>query len=377
MNVRLLLAVLLFALVFIPTSGWATIIKDCPQEPKQGVPITSGDTYFGTHCVLSTASDLDSFQFNAVAGDTWNMILTFGSSPTVDICMKLYGPGSPPPLIFSGCTLAHNGQYDTGASQKITASGVYTVDLYELSTAVQPYALSLERISPLPPDGVALNLGQSVGGGINAPSSMNAFSFYGGTSGNYAITASVPSGSAYNVCFGVYQPGGTPALGTGPWCTFIHNGVYSIQATLTPPPQNGTYVVEVYAGPRADELIQPFYGTVNYTLSVACLTVCPAPPPTCKLTDALSYNATTETLTMNFTVANNATTATWAGWLVSQGKVTPSFTQSLPYTEPAIPKTKTQTGVPKSGVVGVLSTLSTSTGGITCSNWTLIYTGKP
>lgn len=371
------LSVLVFALIFMPSSARATVIRDCPQEPKQGVPIVSGDTYFGPHCVLSTASDVDSFQFKAVAGDTWSVILAFGSSPTVDICVKVYAPGSPPPLVLSGCTLAHNGQYETGATAlKITSSGVYTIDLYELSTAVQPYGLSLERVSPLPPDDVALTLGQSVAGGINAPTSMNAFSFYAGTSGNYAITGSVPSGSAYNVCFQIYQPGGTPALNTGPWCTFVHNFVFSIQATLAPPPQNGMYMIEVYAGPRADELIQPFYGTVNYNLSVVCLTVCPNPPPTpCTIKDAPHYDATSGTLTMNFTLATPVA-ATWNAWLTTGNSIQSLWSTSEPITEPPVTITKTHS-LAKSGKVGVLSTFTTPTGGINCSNWVTINTGTP
>ena len=370
-NFRLLSVGLLVAVGFISTSAWATTTKNCPVEPKQGVPIASGNTYFGSNCVLNTAADLDTFQFTAAVGDTWSAVVAFGSSPAIDICMTVLDPSTA--IIFSGCTLAHNGQYATGITQTLTTAGVYTIELTEKSTAVQSYGLSLERLNPAPPDKVALTLGTPISGAITAPSSMNAFSFSGLTTGFYEVLASVLSGSAYNVCFQIYQPGGTVAVSGGPWCTFVHNGVLANSVNLTPP-QNGTYVVLVYAGPRADELVGPSYGTVNYNLSASCLSGgCTI--PTCQLKDAPTYDGTTGTLTMNFTLATPVA-ATWNAWLSSQNTVTPLFSVSQPITEPAITVTTTAT-VGKAGKVGVLSTLTTTKQGITCSNFALVNTGTP
>jgi len=99
-------------------------------------------------------------------------------------------------------------------------------------------------------------------------------------------------------------------------------------------------------------------------------------PLKCALTDSLSYNATTGALTMKFTLGTPAA-VTWNGWLTSQNGMQKLWSQSRPITEPAVTVTKTQTGVAKAGNVGVLSTLTTPTGGITCSSWQLVNTGTP
>jgi hypothetical protein len=36
---------------------------------RRGVPIVSGETYYGPSCTVYTTGDVDSFQFNAAAGD--------------------------------------------------------------------------------------------------------------------------------------------------------------------------------------------------------------------------------------------------------------------------------------------------------------------
>jgi hypothetical protein len=68
------------------------------------------------------------------------------------------------------------------------------------------------------------------------------------------------------------------------------------------------------------------------------------PPPPCALTDTASYDATTSTLTMNFTVGNNEKSAvTWSGWLTYQNTIDLLFSESLPITKPPEPITKTAT----------------------------------
>lgn len=101
----------------------------------------------------------------------------------------------------------------------------------------------------------------------------------------------------------------------------------------------------------------------------------PPPPSKCALTDKLAYNAATGSLTMAFTVAT-PTAATWRIWLAGPNGLQTLLTQALPKTEPAVAKTRTQ-AVPKSGQVGILSTLTTPTGGITCSSWLTVNTGTP
>jgi hypothetical protein len=291
--------------------------------------------------------------------------------------VSLLGPGNPPPVIFpTTCTFTHNLIYALATNQKLTAGGTYTIVVTEATTAAVSYGLSLERLNPPPGDASALVLGQTVSSGIVAPTAQNAFTFLGATTGTYQILASLAPGSSNNVCFAVYLAG-TSALSGNPFCTFLHNGVVSIETNLTPS-QNGTYLVVVYTGPNGPELIGPNDGTVNYSLSVTCISApgtCGSPPPSCSLKDAVTYNATSGTLTMNFTVGTPVA-ATWNGWLTFQNTMESLWSQSLPITEPPVSVAKTQ-ALAKSGKVGVLSTLTTPTGGITCSSWAPVNTGKP
>jgi hypothetical protein len=118
-------------------------------------------------------------------------------------------------------------------------------------------------------------------------------------------------------------------------------------------------------------------GTATYTLEVSCVVGnCKViPPPPCTLKDAVSYDTTTSTLTMNFTVGNNVAT-TWNAWLISQNTVTQLFSVAQPKTVPPVPVTKTASQSAE-GTVAVLSTLTTPTKGIFCSSYEQINTGTP
>jgi hypothetical protein len=120
----------------------------------------------------------------------------------------------------------------------------------------------------------------------------------------------------------------------------------------------------------------------SYSLEVSCLVgangcLAPPPPPPCTLKDVASYSATTSTVTMNFTVGNTSA-ATWNAWLTYQNTMeSPAlFSVSQPITNPPVVVTKT-TSLAKEGKVGVLSTLTTPTGGIICASWVQIATGAP
>lgn len=94
--------------------------------------------------------------------------------------------------------------------------------------------------------------------------------------------------------------------------------------------------------------------------------------PSCGLTDTLSYNATTQELTMTFSLATPVA-VTWNGWLTVGNAVDPLWSQAVPVTEPPVVKTETH-ALAKSGVVGVLSTITTPTQGIVCASWQTINT---
>ena len=364
-NFRLLLFAILFGVVLVPASGWATTSKNCPVEPTQNEPIASGETFSGSNCILTTTGDVDSFTFKAVAGDTWSMVTGLGASPKSDICLTLYAPGSTGTPLFTGCTYNGGGIPSVATNQKLAAAGTYTIIVTELVDGTTPYSLSLERINPAPPDAAALTLAKNVAAEVNPPTAQDAYTFYGATTGTYEIVASYTSGAA-DICFNVYQAGVTVLTGGAP-CTYAGGGITTIKANVTPK-VNGTFVVVAYAATND--------GNSNYDLEVTCfLGTCPLTPPKCSLTDAVSYNATTGTLTMNFTLYTPVA-VTWRGFLVSSSGSTAMWSQAQAITPSAITVTKTQAQA-KSGVVGVLSTLSTTTAGITCSSFTTIGTGKP
>lgn len=360
---RLLLAGLLFTLILAPTSGWASSVTNCPPEPTQNVGVVSGQTYSGANCLLKTTGDVDSFTFTAAAGDTWRIVTSVAGSVTANICLDVYAPGSTGTPIFQGCTgIGAGGLPAVEDNQGTASAGVYTAVVKEANNANQQFAVSLERINPTPPDAATLSLSTSVTAQVAAPTAQNAYKFYGSTTGIYQVNASYLSG-ADNVCFDIYGPGATVVTTA---CTGVGaGGLATISANVTPK-QNTWYLVLIHTASNAS--------TTNYNLEVSCyLGTCNPPPPTCALKDALSYNATNQTLTMTFTVATPVT-ATWNGWLVNAGNVQSIFSQSLPVTEPPTTKVKTKTGVVKSGVIGVLSTLYNSNG-ITCSSWNLVNTG--
>jgi len=355
------LAALLVAVILIPGSGWATTVKNCPVEPAQGVPIKSGDTYFGSNCVLNTASDLDSFAFNAKEGDSW---LFVASGPSIaypdNLCLELLDPTGN--TVFQACSDTYHGvQYVLGVAQ-LKATGDYTLDLTETTNTTTSYGLSLERVSPAPPDGVALALGKVIDETFLAPSAQNAFTFYADTSGKYQASASMTSGGyPANLCIWVFAPDGSAAVGQT--CTDTYHGVYNVQADFTPT-QNGTYVLVTDDAPEID--------TYNYNVSVSCLSGQCITKLKCELTDSPTYSS--GTLTMNFEVGTPVA-VTWNGWLTVGNTMTSLFSQALPITEPPTKQQVTQALSP-SGVVGILSTFTTKKNGITCSNWATINTGS-
>ena len=289
------------------------------------------------------------------------MVLGFNGSAATNICMSLYAPNSGGTAMYHNCTDYPCCGNAVTTNQKLTIAGTYTIDVTESTNATMPFDLSLERISPAPTDASPTVLAKNTTGQVSPPTAQEAYLFAGVTTGTYQITASMVTTTA-NVCIAIYQPDGT-VVGSG--CTDYPCCGTSTSVDLTPA-VNGNYVIVVYASGND--------GTVDYNLEVSCLTgTCKQILLTCALTDALSYNATTGLLTMNFNFATPVA-ATWNGWLVSQGTTQLLWSQSEPVTEPAVTMTKTQPNVAKSGVDGVLSTLTTSAGGISCSSWALVNT---
>lgn len=192
------------------------------------------------------------------------------------------------------------------------------------------------------------------------------FTLPAGNDGTYQIRGSVWDAGLF---YGTTRPQDWALLvnGVEKASGFLSGSVSRSQA------ETFSIVVDLHAGDTVElELFKDPKSTFGFFVG----TNMSMGPPPCALTDAPSYNATTGTLTMNFTLATPVA-ATWNGWLTSQNAMQQLWSQSQPITDPAVKVTKTQANVAKSGKVGVLSTLTTPTAGITCSSWVQINTGTP
>jgi hypothetical protein len=357
----LILATVAIAIVFMPSISLGAV-KNCPHEPA-ATTIVSGDDYAGANCVLYTPGDVDSFVFSANAGDTWQIILAYqGGTPGT--CMALYDPNGKE-IYPNNCT----GDGDLVVSQTLSLTGKYTMNLtMEGDSADGDYALSLERINPFPPEAQELTLASPVGVAFAPANEQKTYTFYGATTGTYLVSVSYTGGENGTCAYLYYSGSATPQASPDQGCT--GDGVF--QFTFKPP-KTGTYMLLLTGqgdGPGGD-----------YSIEVSCyLSPCQAPPPPTACADALSYDSTTEKLTMDFTLGTPIA-VTWDVWLVSantihfSGNTThPLWSVSQPITEPETSVTKTE-GVAKVGRVGVLSIFTTPAEGITCSSWVTVNTG--
>ena len=368
-NFVLPLAALFFGLLLIPQAAQAGV-ADCPTEPAQNVPIAPGDVFAGTNCTLNTTGDVDSFMFSANSGDIYQFEAGINTG-SENLCLTIYSPSAS--QIFSACNNGADGVTYVTTVQMLPSTGTYTIAITEAtSNGALNYGTSLERIYPTPPGAKAVTLGTAVTGDFTPVTDVPAYTFSGYTTGTYEVAASDASGVYEGQCASVYSPTGalvTPASGySNPACTNTADGVYTLETVFTPT-QDGTYLVLL------SDL--PLTGSYGYNFEVSCLVgnCGTTKTPPCTLKDSLSYDTTTSTLTMKFTVENTAVTS-WNAWPTDQNTMTALFSASQPITNPAQTITKTTTLSPE-GTVGVLTTLTTATKGIACSSYTQINTGTP
>jgi hypothetical protein len=191
------------------------------------------------------------------------------------------------------------------------------------------------------------------------------FTLPAGDDGTYQIRGSVWDAGLY---YGTTRPQDWELLvdGVKKASGFLSGSVSRSQA------ETFDISVDLHAGDTVDlELFKDSKSSAGYFVG----TNMSIGPPECILTDTLSFNATSGILTMKFTVGTPSA-ATWNGWLTYQNTLESLWSRSLPITEPPVTETKTH-ALARSGEVGILSTLTTPTGGIICSSWQTIGTGEP
>jgi hypothetical protein len=363
-NFALPLSAVLFGLLLIPRAALAQV-NNCPPEPASNVPLADGGIFTGANCTLLTDGDVDSFVFNGTSGDTYQLAVAINGAAQYgpNFCLTLYDTSAK--QIFSGCSDTATLAFSVVTDQTLTATGRYTIDVTEPSTGKLNYAVSLERLYPFPPNAQQVTLATVVAGDITPLTDSNAFTFgvaTTGTTGTYQVTATLPSIQfENNLCMTVYFPDGASA---GSGCTDSANLSFKVQIDVKQP-QAGTYMAFLTEAGND--------GTATYNLEVSCLVGTCKLVPSCTLADTLNYAS--GTLTMKFTVENTYAT-TWNIWLTDQNTMQLLYSASQQITESPTPITKTTPLAPE-GKVGILSTLTTPTNGITCSSWAQIQTGAP
>lgn len=348
--------------LLIPGAALATSeARNCPIEPTQNVRISSGIVLAGSNCALSTGADLDSYQYSANIGDTYQIAFAIALDDTSkgDVCLELYDPNQQG--IGKWCT--GGSTKAIVVSPKAAGTGLYTVVLSEQLgwDVTMKYEFSLRRLYPPGTDGHPIAVGQSVTDEINPATDTDIFTFQGATTGTYRFTVGTVGNTA-DVCVNVSSPDGTafPTRCTG-------GSTRSFQMDITPV-QNGTHVVEVWES--------TWRTTIGYNLGLECLLGNCGLGPACTLTDTLTYDSASATLSMKFTVGNRFA-ATWNTWLTYQNTMESLWSEARSNTDPPVILTRTRSALPKSGKVGVLSTLTTPSKGIVCNSWTTIDTGTP
>jgi hypothetical protein len=328
--------------------------------------MVSGDVFSGGNCIVSPGTDVDSFQFTAAKGHIYRLALSLDGEPyPKNICLDLYAPDHSKP--FSGCSDTWRGRLSVVTDQTIPVAGTYTMVITESgSDETAKYALSIERLHPLPPDAQQLISGKPVVDEINPLTDMDAFTFWGGTAGLYRLVATIATGGyPANLCFEIFGTGASPVGGR--MCTDTWRGRNSAQMDFSLP-QTGNYLVLITEA--------SYSRTIGYNLNLACLTPeCPPPPP-CILNETLTYNPDNNRLTMRFVIAHQYA-AHWTTWLTYGTTVKRLWTVERPLTKEPVEVIRRLPNLPEVGRAGVLSTLTTPERGITCSTWRLTETGAP
>jgi hypothetical protein len=290
-KLALTLATLLLGSLLVPQAALAGI-ANCPTEPATNVPIASGGVYAGSNCVLHTPGDVDSFVFSANAGDTYQLALGYQGGAT-NVCLTLYDPNSVK-IIPQTCTTANG----IAMEKTLTTPGKYLIVITEPTgggQSVDTYALSLERINPLPPDAQPIMLASVVNGAIAAPTEQNVYTFFGATTGTYQVSITY-TGGPINACVNLYDPGTiSPISSSG--CTTANTFQFDFD-----PPENATYMVLIN-GLGNDS-------TVTYNFEVSCVIgTCPTRvPTTTKLTSSPNPSGDGQAVTFTATVSSSGGT---------------------------------------------------------------------
>ena len=333
-------------LITEPTGGgqsvdaYALSLERINPFPPDAQPIALKDVVNG---VIAAPTEQNAFTFPGSTTGTYEVSLTYTGGGT-NACVYLYSPGTTTPNSLSGCTNGASFQFqftppkDQTYMLLINAAGNDGTDSYNVevscllgtcSSTKEATATTLTS-SPNPSaDGQAVTFTAVVSSSDGTPPNGETVSFKSGTT--VLGTGNLSGGTA----------------------TFSDS---TLKAGAT------TSITAVYPG------------DTNFLTSTSNVVKQVVEGP-CTLTDSLSYSAKSKTLTLKFTVGNNVAT-TWNVWLTDQNTLEELFSTSQPITSPPVSITKTTT-LSAEGKVGVLSTLTTPTAGIFCSNFVTVSTGTP
>jgi hypothetical protein len=318
---------------------YALSLERISPFPPGAQPITLAHV---VDSAIAAPTQQNVYTFYGATSGTYEVAVTYTGGP-INACLYLYDPDTISPISSSGCTSANEYQFNFTPPENASYMVLINGDGNDGTVSYNFEVSCLLGTCPtLVPTTTKLTSSPNPSDDGQAVTFTATVSSSGGTPPN-GETVSFKSGKTVL---------GTGTLSSGK-ATFSDS---KLTAGATTP------VTAVYAGDS------DFQGSTSNTVEQVVY-------GPCTLTDSLSYNATSKTLTMKFTVGNIVAT-TWNAWLTDQNTIQELFTGSQPITNPPASVTKTTT-LSAEGTVGVLSTLTTPTNGIYCSSYRQIYTGTP
>lgn len=331
--------------------------KNCVTEPTD-MAIAYGDVLLGAGCLISPSTDVDIFRFSGSAGEVVRVVGSTVVGPGTVRVQVLDPDGASlgllnPPVIVEG---GSGWRYFT-----LQKTGTYSVVVYEVaSDETVEYGLTLERIAPPGPDAVPLTLTVASADELNPGNDIDLFRFHAAAGSQIRISLDpqiVQIGQHLQVH--VARPSGV---------------LYTLGEFTSPNP----FFFDIPITETGDHTIQlrPYRSNMDpfgYTIRIDCLSG-PCAPPDCTLEIEPTFADTT--LTLDLTVGNRLSSASWHVWLWVLNETVRLWSFPIGVISPDLHFAVPIPGFPSLGKVAILSSITTPTGGIACFDAETVDTGS-
>ena len=250
------------------TASYSVTIYQLVPLPPTARAIEFEQTLAGD---INPVGEIDVIYFDGTAGTQVRLFFARTSGPGTP-CLSLLNSGGTDELPTYGCT-------NDSLTSHITLSttGVYTIRIYEdRDDANASYSVTLYQLSPLPPNAITMQLGQTFTGDLNPVGDIDLFSFNASAGTGVRVFFSRTSGPG-TPCLSLLNSGGAdefPSYG----CTTTS---VTRDVTLS---TTGVYTIRLYEEGRSDS-------TASYSISLQCLSLCLPPPPAVSTTSYMPHLA--------------------------------------------------------------------------------------